>query len=160
MQETWDPSLVWEDPRCWVTKPVPQLLSLCFRDQGATSTESMGCNYWSPCAYSPCSPTREATAMRNPHSLQLEKSCPVMKTQHACVRAKSPQSCLTLCDPMDFSQVPLSMGFSGQECWSGLPCPPPGDLLNPGIEPMSPTSPAFQADSLPTEPPGKSEDPA
>ena len=32
-------------------------------------------------------------------------------------------------------QAPLSMGFSEQEYWSGLPCPPPGDLLNPGIEP-------------------------
>ena len=35
-------------------------------------------------------------------------------------------------------QTPLSMGFSRQEYWSGLPCPPPGDLPNPGIEPMSP----------------------
>ena len=34
-------------------------------------------------------------------------------------------------------QAPLSMGFSRQECWSGLPCPPPGDLPNPGIEPAS-----------------------
>ena len=35
-------------------------------------------------------------------------------------------------------QAPLSMGFSRQEYWSGLPCPPPGDLPYPGIEPMSP----------------------
>ena len=34
-------------------------------------------------------------------------------------------------------QVPLSMGLSRQEYWSGLPCPPPGDLPNPGIEPTS-----------------------
>ena len=34
-------------------------------------------------------------------------------------------------------QVPLSMGFSRQEYWSGLPCPPPGDHLDPGIEPTS-----------------------
>ena len=40
-------------------------------------------------------------------------------------------------------QAPLSMGFSSQECWSGLPCPPPGDLSNPGIEPVSLTSPAL-----------------
>ena len=33
-------------------------------------------------------------------------------------------------------QVPLSMGFSGQEYWSGLTCPPPGDLPNPGVEPL------------------------
>ena len=39
-------------------------------------------------------------------------------------------------------QAPLSMGFSRQEYWSGLPCPPPGDLPDPGIEPMSLMSPA------------------
>ena len=37
-------------------------------------------------------------------------------------------------------QAPLPMGFSRQECWSGLPCPPPGDLPDPGIEPTSLTS--------------------
>ena len=40
-------------------------------------------------------------------------------------------------------QGPLSMGFSRQEYWSGLPCPAPGDLPDPGIEPMSLTSPVF-----------------
>ena len=43
-------------------------------------------------------------------------------------------------------QAPLSMEFSRQEYWSELPCPPPGDLFNPGIEPKSPT---LQVDSLP-----------
>ena len=43
-------------------------------------------------------------------------------------------------------------GFSRQEYWSGLPCPPPRDLPNPGIEPRSPT---LQVDSLPSEPPDK-----
>ena len=42
-------------------------------------------------------------------------------------------------------QAPLSMGFSRQECWSGLPFPSPGDLPDPGIEPGSP---ALQADAL------------
>ena len=40
-------------------------------------------------------------------------------------------------------QAPLSMGFSRQEYWSRLPCPPPGDLPDPGIEPMSLMSPAL-----------------
>ena len=40
-------------------------------------------------------------------------------------------------------QAPLSMGFSRQECWSGLPCPPPGDLPDPGNEPASLMSPAL-----------------
>ena len=49
-------------------------------------------------------------------------------------------------------QAPLSMGFSRQEHWSGLPFLPPGDLPNPGIKPRSP---ALQANSLPSEPPRK-----
>jgi len=43
----------------------------------------------------------------------------------------------------------LSMGFSRQEYWTGLPCPLPGDLPDLGIEPMSPVASALQADSLP-----------
>ena len=49
-------------------------------------------------------------------------------------------------------QASLSMKFSRQEYWNGLPCPPPEDLPNPGIEPRSPAS---QADSLLSEPLGK-----
>ena len=49
-------------------------------------------------------------------------------------------------------QAPLSLGFSRQEYWSGLPCPPPGDLPNPGIKSRSLT---LQADSLWSELPGK-----
>ena len=49
-------------------------------------------------------------------------------------------------------QAPLSMGFSRQEYWSGLPFPSPGDLPNPGIKPWSP---ALQADTLSSEPPRK-----
>ena len=50
------------------------------------------------------------------------------------------------------SKLLCPWGFSRQEHWSGLPCPPPGDLPNPGIKPRSPT---LQTDSLPSEPPGK-----
>ena len=61
-----------------------------------------------------------------------------------CIHAKLLQLCLTLCDPVNCSrQVPLSTGFSRQEHWSGLPCPPPGDLPDPGIEPASSMSPAL-----------------
>ena len=49
-------------------------------------------------------------------------------------------------------QAPLSMGFSRQRYWSGLPFPPPGDLPDSGIEHKSPT---LQADTLPSEPSGK-----
>ena len=50
-------------------------------------------------------------------------------------------------------EASLSMGFSRQECWSGLPFPSPGDLPNPRIEPRSP---ALETDALTSEPPGKS----
>ena len=57
--------------------------------------------------------------------------------------------CPTLATPCAVaSQSPLSMGFSRQEYWSGLPLPSPADLPNPGIKPGSPT---LQADSLPTK---------
>ena len=57
--------------------------------------------------------------------------------------------CPTLVTPLTVAcQAPLSMGFSRQEYWSGLPFPSPGDLPDLGIEPQSPAS---QADSLPTE---------
>ena len=65
------------------------------------------------------------------------------------------QSCPTLCNPMDYiaCQAPLSMGFSRQEYWSGLPFPSPGDLPDSGTEPRSP---ALQANSLSSEPPKES----
>ena len=73
--------------------------------------------------------------------------------------AQSAQSCPTLCEPMNCSPPGSSShAFSRQEYWSGLLCPPLGDLPNPGIEPMSPVSPALQADSLPIEPSGKPHD--
>ena len=70
---------------------------------------------------------------------------------HCLCCAKSLQSSLTLCNPMDYSpQVPLSLEFSRQGYWHGLPCPPPGDLPNSGIGPWSS---ALQVNSLLSEPP-------
>ena len=61
--------------------------------------------------------------------------------------------CWTLCNPMGSSlQGHLSLEFSRQEYWSGLPCPLPGDLPTPGTKPRSL---ALQADSSLSEPPGK-----
>ena len=70
------------------------------------------------------------------------------------VCAKSLQSCLTLCDPMDYKtcQGPLSLGFSRQEYWSGLSCPPSGDLPDPGIKPTSISLLCWWAGSLPLVP--------
>ena len=64
------------------------------------------------------------------------------------MHAQSLQSCLTLLTLWTVAhQAPLSMGFSRQEYWSGLPCPPPGDLPNPEIKPGSSESPALLEDS-------------
>ena len=68
-----------------------------------------------------------------------------------------PCECPVTCDsvviPLAIARhAPLFMGFFKQECWSGLPFPPPGDLLDPGIESESSVSPALQADSLPAVP--------
>ena len=62
---------------------------------------------------------------------------------HVRMKVKVTQSCLTLCNPMEFSRP---------EYWSGQPFPSPGDLPNPGIEPRYP---ALQMVSLPAKPPGK-----
>ena len=60
-----------------------------------------------------------------------------------------------VCDPMDYSlPAPLSMGFSRQEYWSGLPFPPPGDLSNPGVDPRLLCLLHCQVGSLPLVPPG------
>ena len=56
-------------------------------------------------------------------------------------RSSRVQFCATLWTAA--RQAPLSLGFFRQEYWSGLPCPPPGDLPNPGIKPASLTSPAL-----------------
>ena len=69
---------------------------------------------------------------------------------HGGLVAQLSSTLATLCTVA--CQAPLSMGFSRQEYWSGLPFPSPEDLPDPGIEPWSP---ALQADSLPTELGGK-----
>ena len=70
--------------------------------------------------------------------------------------AKLFQPCLTLCNSFAIAcQVPLSMEFSRQECWSELPCPPPGDPPNPGIKPESLLSPALAGGFFITSSPWK-----
>ena len=71
---------------------------------------------------------------------------------HVCVLSRV-QCCATL--QTVALQAPLTMGFSRQEYWSGLPFPPPGDLPEPGIELRSSASPALPGGFLTTEPPGK-----
>ena len=74
-----------------------------------------------------------------------------LKSLGCCCLAAQP--CLPLCDPGTVSrQAPLSMGFSREEYWSGLPFPSPGDLSDPGIKPESR---ALAGGFLTTEPPGE-----
>ena len=70
---------------------------------------------------------------------------------HPCVCVKLLSRVRLFATPWTVAfQASPSMGFSRQEYWSGLPCPSPGDLPNPGIEPGSP---ALEADALTSEPP-------
>ena len=87
----------------------------------------------------------------------LNEKLTVEATEIMCVQAQLlAQSYPTLCDPMDCNhQAPLSIEFSGQEYWSGLPFPPPGDLPNSGIESVSLASPALAGRFFTTAPPGK-----
>ena len=81
------------------------------------------------------------------NAVLLELNVCVYESENCSVVSSSLQ-------PREAQQAPLSMGFSRQEYWSGLPFPSPGDFPDPGIKPRSP---ALQADSLPSEPPGKPE---
>ena len=75
---------------------------------------------------------------------------PAHRIQSSWAPAQSLQSCLTLCTPWTVArQAPLSVGFSRQEYWGELPFSSSGDLPDPGIEPTSPVSSAWQANSLP-----------
>ena len=75
---------------------------------------------------------------KNGYSIKIRLGLSITLPGNSKVREVT-QSCPTLCNPMDCSyQAPLSMGFSRQEYWSGVPSPSPGDLPDPGIEPGSP----------------------
>ena len=81
----------------------------------------------------------------------IEALCCTPKTAAAAAAAKSLQSCLTLCSPMDYiQQAPLSLGFSRQEYWSGLPFPLSKNLPDPGIESAFLTSPTLAGRFLTT----------
>ena len=94
------------------------------------------------------------------HTVGLSKSWVLYVSYALTIRVASNSSCV--CSVVSDSatpwsvthQAPLSMGFSRQEYRSGLPCPPPGNLPNPGIETASPESPALQADSYCLSPQG------
>ena len=79
----------------------------------------------------------------------LFKDLVTHKNGHACVLSHFSCILLFVAPWAAAHQAPLSMRFSRQEYWSGSPCPPPGDIPDLGIKPMTPASPALQVDSLP-----------
>ena len=74
-----------------------------------------------------------------PRRKRPNMQCPQVGDSHlkACVLSRFSPVQLFVTPWTGAQQAPLSMGFSRQEYWSGLPCPPPGDLPHTGIEPMS-----------------------
>jgi len=86
-------------------------------------------------------------------SLSINFLSLVHATVYAYVLSHFSPVCLFVTPRTVLHQAPLSMEFSRQEYWSGLPYPPPEDLPNQGIEPTSPVSLALQVDSLHTDPP-------
>ena len=90
-------------------------------------------------------------------ALLLIKECYCVQLISALhVHAQSLQSRCSLCDPWIIAhQASLPMGFSRREYWSGLPCPPPGDLLNQAMDFTLPASPSLQGAGFTVEPLGK-----
>ena len=105
----------------------------------------------------PCSPlvgmyTGSATMENNMEPLQKIQSRSTM----CCVRVQSLSRAQLFATPWIIAlQAPLSMEFSRQDYWSGLPFPSPGDLPDPGIEPASPVPPSLVGRFFTTAPPGK-----
>ena len=89
------------------------------------------------------------TRLPHPIFLASDTFLPLRKKEKEREKEKSLSHVRLFATPY---QAPPSMGFSRQEYWSGLPFPSPGDLPDPGIEPGSP---ALEADTLTSEPPGK-----
>ena len=110
------------------------------------------------CSCSCCEPQHNFASLGKPPVLGkngLWTFCGPCGDVHACVLSRF--SCVWLFVTLwtVAHQAPLSMGFYRQEYWSGLPYPPPGDLLDQGIEPVSLNPLASQAGPLPLAPPGK-----
>ena len=117
------------------TKPHPNLLEILLRNSFWLSKSEVGMSF---CTSNKLPVMAEMLAYR----LHYERKEWSQSVSHSVVSNSATPWAAAL-------RAPLSKGFSRQECWSGLPCPPPGDLPNLGIEPKSS---ALQGDSLPSQP--------
>ena len=131
-------------PQTWFTTVICQLLYEAFTE-GPSPRERLPSPIFWP---------REFQELYSPWGPKELDTTEWVTFIHFCKRKVKSLSCVRLfgipCTVV--YQASLSMGFSRQEYWSGLPFPSPGDLPDPGIEP---SSPALQADALTSEPPGK-----
>ena len=112
-------------PCRWVFYPLSHLGSPVYSCKGISIQSLKGRKFW----------------LMGEHESALKTLC---QLEYCCGLVA--KSCPTLCDPIDCSSPGSSMGFPRQEYWGGLLFPSPGNLPDPGAEPMSS---AWQADSLP-----------
>ena len=125
-----------------ISQPVCDIFYSISTDQGRRETRSL--YFWSP--------DRSDPNKADPSQLSATNN--VLHSRAVCVLEA--QSRPVLCDPMDFRLPGSSVhGIFQTRILEWFPFPSPRDLPNPGMEPVSPGSPAMQADSVPTGPPGK-----
>ena len=127
---------------CWLSGPCVHLI--CSASENTVSdipsSETDPAHRWV---------TSETPVLQLHRDLQFSCPSPPGLTASAVLCVVTPVVSDRLRDCGSYAQAPQSLGFSGQEHWSGLPCPPPGGLPDPRAEPSSPSSPASQADSPP-----------
>ena len=131
----------------------PLLISYCIRNLSLSSqrwkkkSEKMEKQKETNCI------TPHSHHRKSRESTNMELMREFLKTEFISSSLKHVQSHLTLCNPMDCSPPVSSIhGFPRQDCWSELPFPSPGDVSDPGTEPMAPASPALAGGFFTTEP--------
>ena len=132
MQETWVQSLGWEDPL--EEEMAPHSSTLAWKTLWTESSRIQG------------SLQRESQVWVTEAKVSKSQGC-ASSVASVVSHSLRPMDC----SPLDST----AHGILQAKIWSGLPCLLPGDLPSPGIKPVSPVSTALQANSLPTEPPGK-----
>ena len=106
----------------------------------------------SPCSCQPLATIPPGTSELVGNAMPVSPEQPIQESCVLCAQSLSHVRLFATSGTVA-CQAPLSMGFSRQKYWKGLPFPPSGDLPDPGIEPASLASPAWESDSLPLGPP-------
>ena len=138
----WTPILCpWDSPGTNNGVDCHFLLQRIFLTQGLNWVSCITGKFFIVCP--PGKPKRFLRPLSSLLFFEAQEDRAVFCVNTLCVLCLVAQSCLTLCDPMGCSPPGFSVhgGFSRQEYWNGLPCPPLGDLPDPGIKPTSLMSP-------------------